>query len=344
MDRSLAYPYLAGGDMILIREKKTLRQSVIFALTALMYAIVANYFVKPLAMNWGADYSVYISAINNVYYFERLNVLFSSGSILGFIHDAQVLPFYFIVFTLSGFGLDAHTTLSIVSITSALVISFYVLQKSKNKFFLVFLFSPMLLEILFFQVRNGFALALFFAGLLIVNKFPKVSYFFFILSLLFHHSLVLLIIIYLIVKKTQQIKIKNYTINRAIWLNIFIGVFLVVLYSIFYELFSRSYFRASIFTDSSVIGFLFFIGIVILYIVGGSSFIWRFQFQFLFSIILLCLYPIFTQILRLYALSFPFHIIAFSKAPNKVLPFFVLLALVIFNFLNWQTLLFYIGN
>ena len=309
-------------------------------LLALAYTAAASFIVEPIASNWGADYAMYLHEFEINYFIERFNVFLNSNNTWEFIEHFQLITFFIIPYGLSFLGLDASESIFLISFTSAFIISYYVIQNSKDRLFLLFLFAPILLDLLFFQIRSGLALAVFSAGVLVGREYRKLSYLFFIISILLHYSLALLFIIYFISVKFRQSGATFEDIYTSIFINKFIGIIFSALFVILTIYYYRDYVREHIFYDSSVFGLLFFLGLMLFYILNGKNFLKDFQFQYLLSIVLLFLYPAFPQTMRVFALSFPFHVVALSNAPlqNKYIIFIGLMIFLLFNISNWHPL------
>lgn len=320
-------------------------QSIAHIAAALAISITTTWFVTPLAENWGADYAVYVASIENTDEFLRRLILLSAQDALGIISLLPHVVFFAIPFIGQGFGINAPTILAILSTFSAFVTALYVLKNSRSKTCLVFLFNPFLFDLVYFQVRNGLALALLMVGLLLLQaEHKKTAYPVFLLSVLMHYAIALFFIIWIAIYLSRHWGVGNKRLANSVIVHTVLGISIAILFVVGNSLVNRDYVRESAFHDASVTGLLFFVVLVLLYIVGGLSFIKRFRLQFLFSIVLLALYPFFAGTLRLLSLVLPFHLCAFSHARLKITPYLFLFVLTLSAWLNWQPVKYYLGG
>lgn len=336
-----------GAQRMLANATRTRRRSknrVLHLAAALTYAAITTLVVTPIAAAWGADYSTYIDAIQGGRFAEVLGLLIASRDVFSVLANGQLLLFFSVFFGLSAIGLQAATSVALMSFFSAFVVAYYTIAKTRSKLFLIFLFSPFLLDLMFFQVRNGFALALFMVGLLVSDRWRKTAYFLFLLAIVFHFAMLLFLVVYVVSRAAERSRTTARDLATTVFLSKVGGITVAALYVASSVVLHRYYVREGLFTESSLIGLFFFLSLPVLYILGGQSFIRRRRFEFLLSIVLLWLYPVFAQATRVFAASLPFHIVGLSNARNTTLAFIVLFCLLVFNTVQWDPLLAFVGR
>jgi hypothetical protein len=215
--------------------------------------------------------------------------------------------------------------------------------RSRNKLFMMFLLSPFVLDLLYFQIRNGFALSLFLVGLMIRSRARKLSYALFALAVLIHFSMVLFVALYLVALRIDRSRTRAKDLATTLFLSKLGGIAIAAVYLVSSLYLHRYYVREGLFAESSLVGLLFFASLAGVYVVAGQGFIRRYRFEFVLSIVLLWLYPVFAQSLRVFASSYPLHLAALSNMRKPALAFVVLLALFIFNVVQWEPLIRYLG-
>jgi hypothetical protein len=310
---------------------------------ALVYAIVMTILVTPIVSAWGADYAVYLDTIQGGRFAEVVGLFLASGDLLSRLANAQLLIFYSIFVGLAKVGLEATASIALVSGVSAFIVALYTIVRSRNKLFLVFLLSPFVLDLLYFQIRNGFALSLFLVGLMIRSRARKLSYALFALAVLIHFSMILFVALYLVAGRVDRARTRAKDLATTLFLSKLGGIAIAALYLVSSISLHRYYVREGLFTESSMVGLLFFGSLAGVYVLAGQGFIRRYRFEFFLSIVLLWLYPVFAQAMRVFASSYPLHLTALSNMRKPALAFVVLFALFVFNVLQWEPLMSYLG-
>jgi hypothetical protein len=240
-------------------------------------------------------------------------------------------------------GFDAAASIALVSGVSAFIVALHTIVRSRNKLFLMFLLSPFVLDLLYFQIRNGFALSLFLVGLLIRSRARKLSYALFALAVLIHFSMILFVALYLIALRIDRTRTRAKDLATTLFLSKLGGIAIATLYLVSSISLHGYYMREGLFTESSLAGLLFFASLAAVYVLAGQGFIRRYRFEFFLSIVLLWLYPVFAQAMRVFASSYPLHLAALSNMRKPALAFVVLFALFIFNVIQWDPLMSYLG-
>jgi len=310
---------------------------------ALTYAIVMTIVITPVVAAWGADYAVYLDTIQGGRFAEVVGLFLASADLLSRLANAQLLIFYSIFVMLGKIGLDAAASIALVSAASAFIVALYAIVGSRNKLFLMFLLSPFVLDLLYFQIRNGFALSLFLVGLLIRSRARKLSYALFALAVLIHFSMILFVVLYLIALRIDRSRTRAKDLATTLVLSKLGGIAIAALYVVSSISLHRYYVREGLFTESSLVGLFFFASLAGVYVLAGQGFIRRYRFEFFLSIVLLWLYPVFAQAMRVFASSYPLHLSALSNTRKPTLAFVVLFALFVFNIVQWDPLMSYLG-
>ena len=244
-----------------------------------MYKIYNNLKIFMISMLYALFLTFYFPIDSSI--IDRSNYLIyaeNSLIIVGRYLDESILTLFFnepiwllINIVLSSF-LEPQNTLRTIIFVSSFTVSFLLLRNNLRYFWilLIILVFPSVIKNFIIHIRQGLAIAFFLIGWFSLSKSKK--YFFFILSPFVHASFFIVIVIYFISSILQKMK---FTFDVRLFIYLIIGLFVSLGLGFISSLLGMRQANEYEFTapSSSGLGFLFWLGILIIYISNGKDFL-----------------------------------------------------------------------
>lgn len=266
----------------------------------------------------------------STYAYDILLSRFNNGLVSFFFNE----PFWVVVNLLISKLLSPENTIRIIILFSAFSTMYLVLKNNSPKYILlllIFLLLPQVLKNNVIHLRQGFAVALFLWGWFSVSR--NIRYTFFGLAALVHTSFIIVIFGMIVVSFLAGLRVSN-GIRNLIYLGVgfSIALFGLVIASYFGARQAERYSEVS--ASISGFGFLFWSGVLGLFILQGRDFIERNSVSLFFIFLYLATYfslPVTGRVLESVLLIILISSLELKKWKKLIFVFVYL----IYFILNW---------
>lgn len=239
----------------------------LYSMFCLTFALLFAFFLASLPVEQFVDRNNYLNyATHSV---EIFSTRIDSGTISFLFNE----PIWVLINLVISFFLTPENCIRTIVMFSTFITFYLILKNTPPKyivFVVIFLFSPQILKNNIIHLRQGLAIAFFLLGWFSYSKNTRIL--FFIIAALVHSSFFIVIFGLALVFFLTNLKISN-GIRTGLYLCVGIGVALfgLMIASYFGARQAERYIETS--ASTSGLGFLFWAGILSIYLMQGKDFI-----------------------------------------------------------------------